>query len=53
MATLDVLAVLKKVRENQRKRGHLPRTREEIDTAINSSREADEERLKDFEHLHE
>jgi hypothetical protein len=37
----------------QRAKGHLPRTREEIDAELEAARQNDEERMQDFERIHE
>jgi hypothetical protein len=37
----------------QRARGHVPRTREEIDADLQASRQEDEERMQEFERIHE
>jgi hypothetical protein len=37
----------------QRARGHVPRTREEIDTELEASRQEDEERMRELERIHE
>jgi hypothetical protein len=48
----DVLAVLHRIRAGQHARGHFPRTREEIDAAIDAMRGEDEERMQGIERLH-
>ncbi len=37
----------------QRARGHVPRTREEIDAELEASRQEDEERMQEFERIHQ
>lgn len=37
----------------QRARGHVPRTKEEIDAELEAARQEDEERMQEFERLHE
>jgi hypothetical protein len=49
----DVVAVLKRIRGAQQARGHVSRTREEIDAAIAAMRDDDEQRLQAIERLHE
>jgi hypothetical protein len=49
----DVLAVLHRIRADQKARGHVSRTREEIDAAIDAMRGEDEERMQAIERLHE
>ena len=49
----DVLAVLLGIRAEQKARGQVPRTKEEIDTAVTATRNEDEERLLAIERLHE
>lgn len=39
--------------DTQRARGHVPRTREEIDATLEASRQEDEERMQEFERIHE
>src|SRR5947209_18887653 len=41
------------IREAQRARGHVPRTKEEIDAQLREMDEADEERARSIEKLHE
>jgi hypothetical protein len=52
-AGADVLTVLKRIRAEQKARGHSPRTRDEIDAAIDAMRGEDEERMQAIERLHE
>ena len=47
----DVLTVLNRIRANQMTRGHVARTREQIDAAIETMRGEDEERMQAKEHL--
>jgi hypothetical protein len=37
----------------QRARGHIPRTREEIDAELEAARQEDEERMQELERIHE
>jgi hypothetical protein len=37
----------------QRARGHVPRTREEIDAELEAARQEDEERMRELERIHE
>ncbi len=37
----------------QRERGHVPRSREEIDTELQAARQEDEERMQELERIHE
>jgi hypothetical protein len=37
----------------QRARGHVPRTREEIDAELEAARQEDEERMQELERIHE
>jgi hypothetical protein len=52
-ADTDVLAVLHRIRAAQQTRGHVPRTREEIDAKIAALRGEDEERTQAIQRLHE
>ncbi len=49
----DVWQVLEKIWTEQRARGHVPRSREEIDADIAAMRQEDEERMQEIERLHE
>jgi DNA-binding FrmR family transcriptional regulator len=50
----DVLAVLHRIRAARQARGeYVPRTRHEIDAAIDAMRGEDEERMQTIERLHE
>jgi hypothetical protein len=51
-ADTDLLAVLHRIRAAQQSRGHVPRTREEIDAEIAAMRGEDEERMQAIERLH-
>ncbi|HEY7429014.1 MAG TPA: hypothetical protein VH682_32585 [Gemmataceae bacterium] len=48
-----VLEVIAEIRRNQQARGHVPRSREEIDAEINELRQAAEEEMQEVERLHE
>ena len=37
----------------QRAKGHVPRTREQIDAELEAARQEDEERMQEFERIHE
>lgn len=37
----------------QREKGHVPRTREEIDAELEAARQEDEERMQEFERIHQ
>lgn len=52
-AGMDVIAVLNRIHAEQAARGHVPRSREEIDAEIAAMRNEDEERMQDIERLHE
>ena len=47
-----VWRTLEKIRADQKARGHVPRTREEIDADIAAMREEDEQRMQEIERLH-
>jgi hypothetical protein len=49
----DVWQVLERIWAGQRARGHVPRTREEIDAELEAARQEDEERMQEFERIHE
>lgn len=49
----DVIAVLRDIHAGQAARGHVARSKEEIDAAINGMRDEDEERMAAIERLHE
>ncbi len=49
----DIWQVLEQIWANQRARGHVPRTKEDIDAELRASREEDEERMRALERLHE
>jgi hypothetical protein len=49
----DVWQVLEKIWAGQQARGHVPRSREEIDADIAAMRQEDEERMQAIERLHE
>jgi hypothetical protein len=52
-APVDVIDILRRIHAEQAARGHVPRTREEIDADIAAMRQEDEERLQGIERLHE
>src|SRR5579872_2599379 len=47
------LKALREIHEAQRARGHVPRTKEEIDAQLREMDEADEERMRRIEKIHE
>jgi hypothetical protein len=49
----DVIEVLRRIHAEQAARGHVPRSREEIDADIAAMREEDEQRMRQIEQLHE
>jgi len=49
----DVWHVLERIWAGQRTRGHVPRTREQIDAELEASRQEDEERMQALERIHE
>jgi hypothetical protein len=49
----DVWQVLERIWAGQRARGHVPRTREEIDAELEAARQEDEERMQELERIHE
>ncbi len=52
-APADVIDVLHRIHAEQAARGHVPRSREEIDADIAAMRQEDEERMQAIERLHE
>jgi hypothetical protein len=50
---IDVIEVLRRIRADQAARGHIPRSREEVDADIAAMRQEDEERMQEIERLHE
>ena len=53
LAQTDVWQVLERIWAGQRARGHIPRTREQIDADMEAARHEDEERMQALERLHE
>jgi len=49
----DVWQTLEQIWTAQRARGYVPRSREEIDAALDLSRQEDEERMQELERIHE
>src|SRR5262245_27614794 len=49
----DVWQVLETIWAGQRARGHVPRSKEEIDAEIAAARQEDEERMGEQERIHE
>jgi hypothetical protein len=52
LAQTDVWQVLERIWAGQRVRGHVPRSREEIDAELEASRQEDEERMQALERIH-
>ena len=52
LAQTDVWQVLERIWAGQRARGHVPRSREEIDAELEASRQEDEERMQALERIH-
>src|SRR5437588_1548815 len=48
----DVWQVLERIWAGQRTRGHVPRTREQIDAELETARQEDEERMQELERIH-
>jgi len=48
----DVWQVLEQIWAGQRARGHVPRSREEIDAELEGSRQEDEVRMQELERIH-
>ena len=53
LSQTDVWQVLERIWAGQRARGHVPRSREEIDADLEASREEDEARLQALERIHQ
>src|SRR5438132_2120958 len=49
----DVWQVLERIWAGQRARGHVPRSREDIDAELEASRQEDEDRLQTLERIHQ
>ena len=49
----DVWQVLERIWAGQRARGHIPRTREQIDAELEAAHQEDEERMRALERIHE
>ena len=47
----DVVTVLERIRAEQRTRGHVPRTREEVDAEISAMRDEAEEQMQQIERI--
>ncbi len=52
-AQAEVIEVLHRIHAEQAARGHISRTREQIDADISAMRQEDEERMRQIEGLHE
>ncbi len=49
----DIWQFFERLWAQQRARGHVPRTREEIDAELEAARQEDEERMQELERIHE
>jgi hypothetical protein len=49
----DIWQFFERLWAEQRARGHVPRTREEIDAELEVARQEDEERMQELERIHE
>jgi hypothetical protein len=49
----DICQFFERLWAEQRARGHVPRTREEIDAELEAARQEDEERMQELERIHE
>ncbi len=49
----DIWQLLERIHAEQRARGFIPRSKEEIDAEIAASRQEDEERMLEIERIHE
>lgn len=49
----DIWQFLERIWAEQRARGHIPRSKEEIDAELEASRQEDEERMQALERIHE
>jgi hypothetical protein len=49
----DIWQALERIWAGQRERGHVPRSKEEIDAELEASRQEDEERMQALERIHE
>jgi hypothetical protein len=49
----DIWQFFERLWAEQRARGHVPRSREEIDADLEAARQEDEERMQDLERIHE
>ena len=49
----DIWQFFERLWAEQRARGHVPRTREEIDAELEAARQEDEERMQELERIHE
>ncbi len=49
----DVWQVLERIWAGQRARGHIPRTKEQIDAELEQARQQDEERMQALEQIHQ
>lgn len=49
----DIWQFFERIWAEQRARGHIPRTREEIDAELEAARQQDEERMQELERIHE
>lgn len=49
----EIWQFFERVLAEQRARGHVPRSRDEIDAELESARQEDEERMQELERIHE
>jgi hypothetical protein len=49
----DIWQFFERIWAEQRARGHVPRTKEEIDAELEAARDEDEERMQELERIHE
>ena len=49
----DIWKFFEQMWADQRARGHVPRTKEEIDAELEAGREEDEERMQELERIHQ
>ena len=49
----DIWQFFERLWAEQRARGHVPRTREDIDAELETARQEDEERMQELERIHE
>src|SRR5580698_190334 len=49
----DIWQFFERMWADQRARGHVPRSKEDIDAELEASRQEDEERMQEFERIHQ